>query len=70
MKQTCENCMNAYNSPHSSAVLCWNKDFLAQFDDLDTKVLMGETCGTWQARKDTQGKLVFGQAIQLTLFEN
>lgn len=68
MIQTCENCLNAYNSPHDSLVRCWNKEFEAQFHNIDVTVKLGDTCGTWQRRNDNQEAVNFHQAIQLTLF--
>lgn len=68
MTKTCRNCLNAYNSPHSAQVFCWNKEFLAQFESIDTTVKPDETCGTFQTRADNQPALKFNQSIQLSLF--
>lgn len=68
MTQTCKNCLNAYNSPHTTSVCCCNKEFLGQFQSVDTTVRPDETCGTWSPRRATQPPLVFGRAVQLTLF--
>ena len=65
--QFCENCLNAYNSPHCADVLCWNKEFQAQFWKVDITVRPGETCGTWQRREENQPKLVFSKSLQLKL---
>lgn len=68
MTRTCENCLNAYNSSYDTAVRCWNKEFEAQFHDIDVTVRKDETCGTWQRRNDNQKAVNFHQTIQLTLF--
>ena len=64
--RTCENCLNAYNSPYSAAPLCVNKEWEAEVREIDTTVRRGETCGTFQRRKDEQPKLRFNEAVQLT----
>lgn len=69
MNRTCENCLNAYNSPHSPKVHCVNKEWASQFQDIDTSVHKGETCGTWSQRRPDQKKIVFNNPVQLELFE-
>ena len=70
MNRTCRNCMNAYNSPHTPSVMCWNKEFLAQFDTIDVTVGPGESCGTWSERRKDQDPVRFNEPIQLQLFIN
>lgn len=65
---TCKNCLNAYNNPYTTRVLCANKEFDAQFRPVDTWVLPNETCGRFTQRKKSQPRLIFDNAIQLTLF--
>lgn len=67
--QTCRHCLNAYNNPYTTKVLCGNKEFMAQFMDVPTFVLPNETCDSWTRRRDNQPKLDFERAIQLTLFD-
>lgn len=69
MIQTCRNCLNAYNSPHQSEPLCYNKEWLAQFQPIDCTVRPNEACGTWQRRNDSQPPVRFAQAVQLSLFD-
>lgn len=69
MTQTCENCLNAYNSPHDPLARCWNKEWEAQFRKVDCHISRNETCGTWQQRQPSQPKVKFQQIIQLTLFD-
>lgn len=69
MGQTCENCLNAYKSPHDGDVHCVNREWQQQFvPDLRTTVGRNVTCGTWQRRNEQQKPLVFGQPVQLELF--
>lgn len=69
INQCCRHCLNAYNNPYTTKVLCANKEFDAQFWDVRTWVLPNETCGRWTRRRDNQPKLNFDIAIQLTLFD-
>lgn len=64
--RTCENCLNAYNSPFSPSVICWNKEFEAQFNDIDVTVRHGESCGSFQQRRKDQKPLRFNQAVELS----
>ena len=69
MAQICNNCLNAYNSPHDRKVHCINKEWLQQSNPgTITIVTRNETCGTWQQRKANQKQLVFNQPVQLELF--
>lgn len=55
MKQTCENCLNSYNSPHDGDVHCCNREWRQQFEPhLRTTVARNETCTTWQRRSEQQ----------------
>lgn len=67
--RTCKNCLNAYNSPHSIKVYCVNKEFQAQFQDIDTTVKPEETCGTWSPRRADQQRIIFNNPVQLELFK-
>lgn len=66
-KPACKNCLNAYNNPYTTKVLCCNKDFIAQYKDIDTSVQPDEVCGTYTRRRDSQPQLNFKQTIQLTI---
>lgn len=69
MTQACNNCLNAYNSPHDRKVHCINKEWLQHSNpSIITIVTRNETCGTWQQRKANQKPLVFNQPVQLELF--
>lgn len=50
--------------------MCWNKEFLAQFDTIDVTVRPGESCGTWSERRKDQDPVRFNEPIQLQLFMN
>lgn len=65
---TCKNCLNAYNNPYTPRVLCSIREFEAQFYDVKTYVTPDETCGCFTKRKPDQPRLIFDNAIQLTLF--
>ena len=67
-KPMCKNCLNAYNNRYTTKVLCWNKEFQAQSEDIDVSVRPDEVCGTYTRRRENQPRLNFEQAIQLTLF--
>jgi len=70
MAQTCENCLNAYNSPHDGDVHCCNREWQQQFEPhLRTTVARNETCTTWQRRSEKQRPLVFSRPVQTELFE-
>ncbi len=70
MDQICGNCLNAYNSPHDADVHCANREWLQQFHpEVCTVVARRETCGTWQRRNVQQKPLVFGQAVQLNMYQ-
>lgn len=60
---TCANCLNAYNGfddNNKPSALCWNKEFLAQFNPkIDTHIKADESCGTWQQREHNQSKINF-----------
>lgn len=66
--QVCRYCLNAYNPPYGTKVLCCNKEFDAQFFDVETSVLPNESCGRYTPRSSNQPKLIFEKAIQLSLF--
>lgn len=66
--QCCRNCLNAYNNPYTTKVLCANLEFDAQFSNVKTYVLPNESCGRFYKRRTDQPKLNFEQAIQLELF--
>ena len=70
MTQACNNCLNAYNSPHDRKVHCINKEWQQQFEpSTATTVTADESCGTWQQRKSSQKRLQFHQHVQLELFK-
>ena len=65
MERTCSNCLNAYNNPYTPHVLCVNKEFDAQFRNIDVTVRHDETCGTWSERQSDQKPLRFQRPTQL-----
>ena len=72
VSHTCANCLNAYNGYDSNGckvALCVNKDWEAQFHEVDTHIRPDETCGTWQQRRDNQYKVNFHPVTQLSLFD-
>ncbi len=67
MKECCANCLNAYQNKHSPEVHCWNKEWEAQFREIETTVSFNESCGTFQRRDEKQPPLHF-PPVQLSLF--
>lgn len=66
---TCANCLNAYNTPYDSCPHCYNKDFTAQFMEIDVRVQPSETCGTWSLRRKDQATLIWSKGFQLSLLD-
>ena len=68
-EHVCANCLNAYQNNYTTSVLCYNKEFEAQFTpNLDCTVKAKETCGRWSTRRQDQNMLDFHKTIQLSLF--
>lgn len=68
MERICKNCLNAYNSPYTADVLCWNKEWEQQFKpDMKTSVSAHESCEAFTQRNPKQKPLYFARPTQLYL---